>query len=74
MEDIVYSSNDYTWDEVHKKADEIIDELIKEKFSGQDIIHIGETIRLAGNFVHARNMQSWMRNYDEQPPTKKEED
>lgn len=55
---------EYSWDEVHKKADELIEVLIKSNYSGQDIIHIGETIRLAGNYVHARNMQKWMKGHD----------
>jgi hypothetical protein len=55
---------EYSWEEVHKKADEIIESLIKSNYSGQDIIHIGETIHLVGNYVHARDMQKWMRGYD----------
>ena len=51
----------FSWDNVMDKADDIIEWLIKQKYSGQDIAHIGLRLQLMGNHVWNRESLEYLK-------------
>ena len=48
------TEKDYEWNEVGEKAGELVEELVREGFSGQDIAVIGTILNMRGTYI-------WMR-------------
>lgn len=57
-----YNEGDgFPWDNVMGKAVEILEQLIKQKYSGQDIAHIGLRLQLMGNHIWNRESLQYLK-------------